>query len=268
MSALLRGQGSIFQPMLTAITRVPSLRLPECELTFLERRVIDVQRARVQHRAYQDALRAAGARVVELAPLDALPDATFVEDAVLVLDELAIVAPMGAATRRGESDAMSDALLAYRPIRRLTPPATMDGGDVLRLGRTLYVGQTPRTNASAIEQLRSLLTPLGYAISAVPVTRCLHLKSACSPLDDATVLVNPEWVDPSVFGIARLVPVARTEPWGANTARVGETVILPASEPHTRAIVERHGYRTAVADVSELQKAEAGVSCLSVVFEA
>jgi dimethylargininase len=252
--------------MLTAITRVPSLSLPDCELSFLERQPIDVALGRAQHRAYQDLLRAAGAHVVELPPLDALPDATFVEDAAIVLDELAVVAPMGAATRRAESDAMADTLSVFRTVYRLAAPATLDGGDVLRLGRSLYVGQTPRTNAAAVEQLSRVLAPRGYRVIPVPITHCLHLKSACSRLDDGTVLVNPEWVDPAIFAGARTVSVAPGEPWGANAVRVGDTMILPTSEPQTRASVERYGYRTAIADVSELQKAEAGVTCLSLVF--
>lgn len=254
--------------MLTAITRVPSLRLPDCELSFLERQPIDVSRARAQHQAYQAALRAAGARVIELAPLDDLPDATFVEDTALVLDDLAILAPMGATSRRPESTSMAEALVPYRRVHWLRPPATLDGGDVLRLGKTLYVGLTPRSNAAAVEQLCAVLAPRGYRVVPVPITACLHLKSACSPLDDETVLLNPLWVDPAVFAGSRLIPVGQTEPWGANTVRVGTTVIFPASEPVTRSSVEQSGFHTMAVDVSELQKAEAGVSCLSVVFDA
>lgn len=253
--------------MLTAITRVPSLRLPDCELSFLERQPIDVVCARVQHAAYQAALRLAGASVVELAPLDELPDATFVEDTAIVLDEVAVLGPMGAASRRRESEAMAAVLRAHRPVLWLKPPATLDGGDVLRLDRTLYVGQTPRTNAAAVEQLCALLAPRGYSIVPVPMTKCLHLKSACSRLDDATVLINPEWIAADVFSGARTLWVAEGEPWGANTLRVGNTVITPASEARTRASIERHGYQTAAVDVSELQKAEAGVTCLSLIVE-
>jgi dimethylargininase len=205
--------------------------------------------------------------VVELAPLDELPDATFVEDTAIVLDELAIIAPMGAATRRPESEAMAAVLSAHRPVHWLKPPATLDGGDVLRLAETLYVGQTPRTNAAAVEQLCTLLAPRGYSVVAVPITKCLHLKSACSGLDDTTVLLNPEWVEPNVFSGARTLAVAAGEPWGANTMRVGNTIITPASEPNTRASIERHGYQTAAVDVSELQKAEAGVTCLSLIMD-
>lgn len=254
--------------MLTAIVRVPSRRLPECELSFLEREPIDVAEARAQHRAYQSALRAAGARVTELPPLDDLPDATFVEDAAIVLDECAVLSPMGAASRKPESSTMAAALAPHRRIEWLTAPATLDGGDVLRLGRSIYVGQTPRTNGAAVAQLRALAGPLGYTVTAVPISRCLHLKSACARLDDETVLVNPEWIDPAVFGARRIVPVARDEPWGANAVCVGRTIIFPASAPGTQAIAGAQGFPTTAVDVSELQKAEAGVTCLSLVFEA
>jgi len=253
--------------MLTAITRVPSLSLPSCELSFLERQPIDVANARAQHRAYQDALRKAGARVVELPPLDELPDACFVEDTAIVLDDIAVLSPMGAMSRRPESEAMAAVLSEYRPVHWLRPPATLDGGDVLRLGKTLYVGQTPRTNAAAVEQLCAVLAPRGYRVVAVPITECLHLKSACTRMDDTTVLLNPAWVDRAVFDGASLLAVADSEPWGANAVRAGNTVIFPASEPHTRTAVERKGFTTMAVDVSELQKAEAGVTCLSLVFE-
>jgi dimethylargininase len=253
--------------MLTALVRVPSRRLPDCELSFLERAPINVGEARVQHRAYQAALRAAGARVTELPPLDELPDATFVEDVAIVLGECAILSPMGAMSRQPESTSMAVALAAHRRLEWLRAPATLDGGDVLRLGRSIYVGQTPRTNAAAVSQLRAIVEPLGYAVTEVPISRCLHLKSACARLDDDTVLVNPEWVSPAVFGERRIVPVARDEPWGANAVRVGPAIIFPASAPGTQAIVGARGFPTIAVDVSELQKAEAGVTCLSLVFE-
>ena len=253
--------------MLTAITRVPSLSLPRCELSFLERQPIDVALARRQHRAYQDALRAAGADVVDLPALDQLPDATFVEDTAIVLDEMAILAPMGASTRRPETDAIAVILSAYRPLHRLSSPATLDGGDVLRLGRTLWIGLTPRTNATAVDQVGRLLAPHGYRVVPVPVTRCLHLKSGVTRLDDRTALVNPDWVDPTVLGDVDVVSVDEAEPWGANAVRVADTVIFPASEPRTRCKVKDRGFQTVAVDVSELQKAEAGVTCLSVVFE-
>jgi dimethylargininase len=223
--------------------------------------------ARIQHRGYQDALRSVGVNVVELAPLDDLPDATFVEDTAIVLDELAIVATMGAASRRPESEAIATVLSRYRTVQRLAAPATLDGGDVLHLGRTLYVGLTPRTNIDAVEQLARLIEPRGYRVVPVAITQCLHLKSACGALDDETVLVNRDWIDPSVFAGVRVVHVADNEPWGANILRIGDVVVMPASVPATRRQIERAGYKTVAVEVSELQKAEAGVTCLSLLFE-
>jgi len=253
--------------MLTAITRTPSAALQECELSFLERQSIDVELARAQHRDYLRALEQAGAQVVELPPLDTLPDSCFVEDTAIVLDELAVLAPMGADSRKPESDAIAPVLAEYRELHRLRAPATLDGGDVLRLGRTLYVGQTPRTNAVAIGQLRALLAPYGYAVIGVPVTECLHLKSGCAELDERTALVNPLWVPESVFVGQCVVHSAADEPWGANAVRVGDVVIVPANAPHTRALIDAHHYRTVPVDVSELQKAESGVTCLSILIE-
>ena len=253
--------------MLVAITRTPSASLPQCELSFLERQPIDVERARAQHREYERALDEAGATVVTLPALDALADACFVEDTAIVLDELAVVAPMGAVSRQPETAAIVDALSAYRPLERLLPPATLDGGDVLRLGRTLYVGETPRTNLAAIEQLRALLAPHGYRVIGVPVSKCLHLKSGCAELDADTALINPEWVSPSVFVGASVICCAPDEPWGANAVRVGDRVIMPASAPRTRALVQSAGFNTVTVDVSELQKAESGVTCLSLLVE-
>ena len=254
--------------MLTAIVRPPASRLVDCELSFLERRPIDVARAREQHRQYRLALTAAGAKVLELPVLDELADSSFVEDTAIVLDEVAVVAPMGAESRRPETQPMASSLAAYRPVKWLEAPSTLDGGDVLRLGRTLYVGQTPRTNAAAVENLGRVLAPFNYRVVPVEVTRCLHLKSGVARLDDETVLVNPDWVDPSIFGGARALTVDASEQWGANAVRVGKTVIFPASEPRTRARVQERGYVTVAVDVSEFQKAEAGVTCLSLILEA
>lgn len=254
--------------MLTAITRGPSGRLADCELSFVERQAIDVERARAQHREYQAALRAAGVRVIELPALDQLPDSSFVEDTAVVLDELAIMAPLGSAARVAESAFMADELARYRSIQRLESPATLEGGDVVQFDRTLYVGQTARTNGAAVEQLRSVLAKHGYRVTAVPVSGCLHLKTACSRLDDMTVLVNPECLDAAVFDGVSIVPVPADEAAGANVLHAGETVIVPASAPVTRAFLEGRGFRTLAVDISEFEKAEAGLTCLSLVFQA
>jgi dimethylargininase len=251
---------------LIAVTRLPSATLPQCELSFLDREPIDVARATTQHALYRQALSDAGAAVVTLPPLDALPDAVFVEDTALIFDECVVVAPMGAPSRRPESAPMAAVLRDYRPVHALTPPATLDGGDVLRLGHTVYVGQTPRTNRAALDQLTALIAPLGYTVVGVPVTRCLHFKTACAAAGAGRVLVNPEWVSPDVFGDHAVVTIDPTEPWAANVLAIADTVIIPASAPRTLARLRDYGVNAVPVDVSELQKAEAGVTCLSLII--
>jgi dimethylargininase len=249
-----------------AITRLPSASLPRCELSFLEREPIDVARATAQHAAYRQALADAGATVVTLPALDALPDAVFVEDTALIFDECAVVATMGAPSRRPESAAMAAVLSDYRPVRTLTAPATLDGGDVLRIGRTVYVGQTPRTNRAALDQLAALLAPLGYTVIGVPVTRCLHFKTACSSAGADRVLINPDWVARDIFGDHTVLTVDPAEPWAANVLGLGDRVIIPASAPRTCARLRSDGLDPLPVDVSEMEKAEAGVTCLSLII--
>src|SRR5581483_6641435 len=232
------------------------------------RQPIDLPRALQQHAAYERWLEARGARVVRADPEPELPDAVFVEDAALVLDELAVITRPGAASRRPETPSVERALAPYRPLRRLEPPATLDGGDVLRIGRTLYVGLGGRTNPEGVAQLAAILAPRGYRVQGVPVRGCLHLKSACSFLGRDTLLVNPDWVDPAVFGDLRLLHPARGEPNAAATLRVGDAILLPSAFPATRTLLEAHGFAVSALDLSELRKAEAGPTCCSILFEA
>jgi dimethylargininase len=251
---------------LTAITRLPSASLPECELSFLDRAPIDVARATAQHAAYRQALADAGATVVTLPALDALPDAVFVEDTALIFDECAVVSPMGALSRRAESAPMAAVLRDYRPVQALTAPATLDGGDVLRLGRSIYVGQTPRTNRAALDQLSALLEPMGYTVIGVPVTRCLHFKTACAAAGADRVLINPDWVAADIFGAHTVLTIDEHEPWAANVLALADRIIIPASAPRTCARLRRDGLDVVLVDVSEMQKAEAGVTCLSLII--
>jgi dimethylargininase len=248
-----------------ALTRPVSASLARCELTYLARQPVDVAAARRQHAEYERLLASLGARVVRLPALDDLPDATFVEDAAVVLDELAIVAPMGAPSRAGESESVASALAAYRPVGRLELPATLDGGDVVRVGRTLFVGRSGRTNDAAIEQLARVVHPHGYTVTPVRISGALHLKTAVTCIGRDTLLANREWVDLAPFGSLRVVDVA--EPWAADALALGDTVVLPRSFPATAALLASHGFRVATVDLSELQKAEAGATCLSIILE-
>lgn len=251
---------------LTAIVREVSSSINDCELSFHTRQPIDVPKAIAQHKAYQDCLAELAVRVVSLPAEPGLPDAVFVEDPAVVVDEVAIISNLGAPSRRPEAQTLANVLSRYRPLRFLTEPATLDGGDVLRIDRSLFVGLSRRTNRDGIAQLRDLLGPYGYHVQPVDVGGCLHLKSACSYIGNNTVLVNRSWIDPQPFSGFELLDVPEEEPAAANALLVNDVVIIPASFPQTRALLEKRGCQVRTIDVSELQKAEAGVTCTSLIF--
>jgi len=251
-----------------ALTRAVSPAMVDCELTHLDRRPIDLMAARAQHHAYEEALRALGCEVRSLPADPALPDSVFVEDTAVVFDELAVITRPGAPSRRPEIAATAVALRPYRPLVRIAPPGSMDGGDVLRVGRTVYVGLTGRTNQAAIDQLTAGLSPHDYVICAVPVHGCLHLKSAATQVAADTVLCNPRWVDPAAFVPLHVLEVDGAEPDAANGLLIEGRVMYPTTFPATRRRLEGRGIAVALVDVSELQKAEGAVTCCSLVFEA
>jgi dimethylargininase len=190
----------------------------------------------------------------------------FVEDAAIVLDEVAVIPIMGAASRRDETKTLAAALSQYRPLKYLREPATLDGGDVLRIGRQLFVGVTRRTNRQAIDQLADILRPCGYQVEPVEVKKILHLKSACSALGDDVVLVNRHFLGDGALAGFELIDVPENEPGAANVLAVNNTVIIPISFPETADLLSTKGCDIRSLDVSELQKAEAGVTCCSVIF--
>jgi dimethylargininase len=251
--------------MPTAITRGVGPTFGDCNLEFMARQAIDVTRAMEQHRVYEDCLRELGLALVALPANPEFPDGLFVEDPVIVLDEVAIVCRMGAQVRRKEAASLAEAVAKFRPLEWLEEPGTLEGGDVVRIGKTLYVGVSPRSNREGSDQLAELIRPYGYRVVPVAVNGCMHLKSACCWIGEDSVLANREWMEPGAFRDFRILDVP--EPWAADVLRVGETVIVPASFPRTRDLVERSGFHTRSLDVSELQKAEAGVTCMSLIFE-
>jgi dimethylargininase len=251
---------------LLALTRPVPAALDRCELTHLARVPIDVDRAAAQHAGYERVLASLGCIVRRVPPAHDLPDSVFIEDTAVVLDEVAIVARPGAASRRGEADAVADVLAEYRHLGRITAPATIDGGDVLRLGRTLYVGTGGRTNAGGVAQLAAIAGPLGYAVAGVQVNGCLHLKSAVTECAPGLLVVNPEWVDAGIFAGHRAIDVDPGEPSAANVLRVGAVVVCAAAHARTRARLEAAGLCVRPVDVSELAKAEAGVTCCSILL--
>ena len=249
-----------------ALTRAVPSSLARCELTHLPRVAIDVGLARAQHELYEAALRRSGVEVVRLPATDDLPDSVFVEDAAVVVDELAVLTRPGAESRRAEIPSVAQALARHRDLAFVAAPGTLDGGDVLRLGRRLFVGQSARTDEEGIAQLRDLLAPFGYSVEAIAVTGCLHLKSAVTAIDDATIVLNPAWVDASRFGVQRTIEVDPSEPMSANVLAIAGTVLVNASAPRTAARIAAAGPAVVAVDQSELAKAESGLTCCSLLL--
>jgi dimethylargininase len=252
--------------MPTALTRAVSRTLSSCELTWQSRREIDIELAIEQHRQYEQCLTAMGVRVISLPEQPEMPDAVFVEDPLLVFDEVAIVTRMGSLSRRAEGDSLAEAISAFRPVRRIPDPATLEGGDVMRIGRDVFVGLSSRTNDIGVQYLTWELEPFGYRVRQVEVRGCLHLKSACCPMGDGKILANRAWFDAAPFHEYEIVEVAADEPGAANILRIGDAVLMPASFAHTQELVRKEGLEIRTVDISELMKAEAAITCSSVIF--
>ncbi|HSY52006.1 MAG TPA: dimethylargininase [Thermoanaerobaculia bacterium] len=252
---------------MTAITREVSASINDCELTHLSRTPIDVGRARDQHRAYETCLASVGCEIRRIPVDDRYPDAVFIEDTAVVLDELAILTRPGAESRRGELEAVSDVLREYRTLARLDAPAALDGGDVLQLDRVLYVGQTPRTNAHGIAMLAEIVEPHGYRVVAVAVDGCLHLKSAVTRVGNETLLMNRHWLSSAPFNDWRIIDVHESEPAAANALRIGEAVIFPEELVRTRRRLEAERIDVRPVSASELARAEGGVTCCSLLVQ-
>jgi dimethylargininase len=252
--------------MLVAITRDVSPSIANCELTFVERQPIDYPLACRQLEDYRVALQECGVEVRRLAADSRYPDSCFVEDTAVVVDELAIIASMGAASRRGETQAIEAELATHRQIARVTLPATVDGGDVLRVGRRMLVGRSSRTNDAGIRQLASILEPFEYRVIPVSTDRGLHLKSACTAINDKTLLVNQDWVNIDDLAGFELIYTPREEPSAANILRIGQTVFVQSGFTKTMQRVQAVHKVVEPMDTSELQKAEGALTCLSIIF--
>jgi len=257
-----------------AITRQISPAINQCELTHIAREPIDYERACAQHKQYEDALRSLGMEVISLGAEPDLPDSVFVEDVALVLDECAIMLNPGASSRRPEVVSVEKALAPYREIFHIQPPGTVDGGDILIVGKTVYVGISSRSTEDAIRQMKTILEPSNlkvtssYQVRAVRVTGCLHLKSAVTQVGEDTLLIHPEWVSKDDFPDMNFIEVDPSEPYAANAVLVDDTIIYPSSFPKTQAKLEEAGIRMIIVDADELAKAEGAVTCCSLIFKA
>ena len=249
-----------------ALTRDVSPALGACELTFQPREPIDVARAIAQHAAYCRLLEDLGLEVLRLPADPGQADCCFVEDTAVVLDEVAVLAYPGAPSRRGEVAVVASALEGYRPLARIPSSARLDGGDVLVVGRRIFVGSSGRTDAAGAQALEHIVVPFGYEVVPVAVTGCLHLKSAVTAIDESAVLANPDWVDLSPLDGIEVVRVPVDEPGAANVLSVAGCVVAHAGFPRTIDLLAARGMSVRPIDVSEFLKAEAGVTCKSLVF--
>ena len=252
--------------MRIAVTREVSRALEHCELSYQQRRPIDLGLARTQHHAYEEALVSLGCELRRLPELPEHPDSVFVEDTAVVLDEVAVVTRPGAESRRGETAPMAAVLAGYRDVVTIAAPGILDGGDVLQAGRILYVGVSARSNAAGAAQLQAAIAAFGYRVVTVETKGCLHLKTAVTLAAPGLLLINPTWVDAQVFEDLDCLPVDPTEPHGANALLVDGRLIYPASCPRTRARLQGRGVEVLTVDMSETEKAEGGVTCCSLIF--
>jgi dimethylargininase len=247
-----------------AIVRPPSRSLTDCQLLYLPREPIDFELATVQHRNYVATLARLDLAVIPLPEAPDFPDAVFVEDAAVVLDELAILCRPGAPSRAGEIALMQPALAPFRSLRSIDAPGTLEAGDVLLVDRTLFVGHSRRTNREGIRQLRALVSDYGYEVKEVSVHGCLHLKSAVTAPAPGLLLANPDWIDLEPLRRWEILPVR--EPWAANTLPINGRVLVTASAPRTAALLSARGLDVLPLDIAELQKAEAALTCLSLLL--
>jgi dimethylargininase len=252
--------------MTIAITRKISPRFNECEITHIDRTPIDLEVARAQHEGYVSALVEIGCQMIELPAEADLPDSVFVEDAAFILPEVAVITRPGADSRKPETESIIQALAPHRPLVHVTAPATVDGGDVLVLGRNIYVGISTRSNAAAINQMQELLDNYGYKVIGVEMHDCLHLKTAVTQVDEKTLLINPKWVDNFHFKDFDWIIVDLSEPFAANCLAVNGQIIFPTAFPKTSAKLEARGYKVQSVTVDELAKAEGAVTCCSLII--
>jgi dimethylargininase len=249
-----------------ALTRAVPPTIGGCELTHLERTPIDFHAATAQHAAYERALQDLGCRVERVAFAPDAPDSVFIEDTAVVFDEIAVLTRPGAPSRRSELPAVAQTLERFRPLRRIEPPGTMDGGDVLQVGARVFVGTSSRTNDDGVAQLASIVGPLGYLVEKVRVNDCLHLKSAATVASHGLIIINPDWIDRSTFSDFDVIDVDRAEPFAANVVRVGDVVLCSAEAPRTRRLIEARGVQVTPVPSSELAKAEGALTCCSLLF--
>jgi len=254
-------------PAPLVITRNISPRFNECEITHIERTPINLDVANIQHQGYVDALKAVGCTVVELPAESALPDSVFVEDTAFILPEAAVITRPGADSRKPETESIIQALSPHIKLLYIHEPASLDGGDVLVLGKKIFIGLSTRSNQHAVDQLNQLLGEYGYMVTGLELHDCLHLKTAVTRVDDRTLLINRNWVDTQHFGDYELIDVDPSEQFGANCLPIEDKILYSSSYPKTHAKLEAKGYKIVSVELDELAKAEGAVTCCSLVLK-
>lgn len=251
-----------------AVTRELTAGIANCELTFLSRSEIDFSGAQQQHLEYQSALSSLGCEIVIVPASPELADSVFIEDTALVLEDLAVMLRPGVASRRAEVAGVEEVLGQYKTLRSIESPGTVDGGDLLRVGNTIFAGLSTRSNQGGIQQLSNIVSDFGVTVETVETAKCLHLKSAVSEVAPGVLLINPDWVSSSVFENFELINIDESEAHAANALRIGDSLIYPSSFPRTSEKLVRRGIDVISVDLSELQKAEGAVTCCSLIFSA
>jgi dimethylargininase len=252
--------------VLTAITRDVNDSMGNCELTFLPRVRINIGLASQQHQHYQSVLSSLGCEIVTMPTEPGLADSVFIEDTAMILAEIAVLCRPGAVSRRAEVAAVGHLLQQYRTVASIQPPGTLDGGDLLCVGKVIYAGLSTRSNQRGIEQLRRIVADYGYYVKTIETTKCLHLKSAVTEVAPGLLLINPDWISRSAFGNCELIDVDKEEAHAANALLVARSVIYPSSFPRTMEKLVKRNINVTAVDVSELQKAEGGVTCCNLIF--
>lgn len=253
--------------MVIAITREVSSRFNECEITHIDRTPIDLDIARKQHHEYVQTLAKIGCQIIELDEEQDLPDSVFVEDTAFILPEVAVITRPGADSRKPETESIIQSLSSHRPLVHVVAPATVDGGDVLVLGKNIFIGMSTRSTPEAVTQLQGLLDNYGYTVVGVKLTDCLHLKTAVTRVDDNTLLINKNWVSPEHFTGFDLIDVDSSEPFAANCLPVKDVIIYPTTFPNTQKKLEQKGFKIVNVNLDELAKAEGAVTCCSLIIE-
>jgi dimethylargininase len=238
-----------------------------CELTYVARVPVNIERAKEQHVIYEQALTSIGVSITSLPALPELPDSVFVEDCAVVFDECAILTRPGAESRRPEVASIAISLAPFRTLHNIVEPAVVDGGDVLCVGKEVYVGLSSRTNQTAVEQMKAVLAPYGYSVTGLSLSGCLHLKTAVTKVKENTLLINPDWVDKSYFKDAEFIEVDPSEPFAANAILIEDKIIYSNSYPKTQKRLEDRGLQLVLVPTEEIAKAEGAVTCCSLIFK-